>query len=330
MKTVAITGGTGFVGSHLTDRLAARGHDVVVVSRSASPETRGDGSDAERSIGGGPNDGGTAGSVRYRAASVVDVDGLEAAFEGVDVVVHLAGIDLERGAQTFQAVHTEGTRNVARAAERDDVETVVFSSYLRARPDCGSAYHETKWAAEEILRDADVEHTICKVGITYGSGDHMLTHLSRALATVPVFATMGRRERFICPLAVEDLVDVFEAAVTTDRLAGATVPVTGAEAVSLRTAVRRVGAVIGHRPVIVPFPVLGQQALAHVQALLMTTPVVAPTQIQMLAEGACEAAPRSVCDPLPEDLTPTRGFSESEVAGHVGEPRPYGIGDLRL
>jgi NADH dehydrogenase len=58
-------------------------------------------------------------------------------------------------------------------------------SFLRAQPDSGSPYHDSKWAAEEILRASSLDWTVLKLGVTYGAGDHLLTHLSRALLTFP-------------------------------------------------------------------------------------------------------------------------------------------------
>lgn len=97
---VAITGGTGFVGAHMATRLLNDGHRVVLVSRSA---------------GGRPDRLDREGST-FAAASVGDADALAEAFKGCNAVVHLAGINHERGEQTYRTVHVEGTRNVVTAA----------------------------------------------------------------------------------------------------------------------------------------------------------------------------------------------------------------------
>ncbi|WP_217180598.1 SDR family oxidoreductase [Streptomyces sp. AC495_CC817] len=114
---IAITGGSGFVGRNLARRL----DDAVVISRRTGVD-------------------------------ITDVDALAAAFRGCDAVAHCAGINRELGDQTFDRVHVEGTRAVVEAARRAGVTRIVMVSFLRARPDCGSGYHESKWAAEEIVR----------------------------------------------------------------------------------------------------------------------------------------------------------------------------------
>ena len=91
-------------------------------------------------------------------------------------------------------------------------------SFLRARPDCDSPYHESKWEAEEIVRNSGVDYTVIKAGIVYGRGDHMLDHLSHALHTFPIFGLVGLKEKSIRPLAVEDLVHVMRAALVDKRI----------------------------------------------------------------------------------------------------------------
>ncbi|HWW60254.1 MAG TPA: NAD(P)H-binding protein, partial [Thermoanaerobaculia bacterium] len=166
---VAITGGTGFVGRHLAKKL----DDVVVVSRRTGVE-------------------------------IDDVDALTKAFEGCDAVAHCAGINREIGAQTYERVHVGGTQAVIGAAKRAGVRRIVMLSFLRARPGCGSPYHESKWAAEELVRGSGLDFTIVKSGMIYGRGDHMLDHLSHALHTFPLFAMVGLKEKSIRPLAIED------------------------------------------------------------------------------------------------------------------------------
>src|SRR5262245_13534546 len=201
---IAITGGSGFVGGRLARGLIAGGHEVVIVARGFDPH----GADLRS---------------RTVAASVDDEAALRRAFAGCEAVAHCAGINLERGRQTYRNVHVNGTRAVVDAARATGVRKVVLLSFLRARPACGSGYHESKWAAEEIVRGSGLDFTILKPGVIYGRGDHMLDHLSHALHTLPVFGLVGLREREIAPLAVDDVVRVLQAALTAGALSRKTV-----------------------------------------------------------------------------------------------------------
>jgi uncharacterized protein YbjT (DUF2867 family) len=136
-------------------------------------------------------------------------------------------------------------------------------SFLRARPNCGSPYHESKWEAEEIVRGSGLDYTIVKAGMVYGLGDHMLDHLSHALYTFPVFPMVGLKEKGIRPLAVEDLVKVLSAALVEGRLTRKTVAVTGAEELYLSEAVRRVARVTDNKVRLVRAPVWCHYVLAR-------------------------------------------------------------------
>ena len=305
---IAITGGTGFVGAHLASGLLANGHEVVLLSRSAQNRE--------------PNP-----CVTRVASDLSDPTILAAAFAGCDAVAHCAGINRELGNQTYQRVHIDGTRNVVEAARQAGVRRIALMSFLRARPNCGSPYHESKWAAEEILRNSGLDYTIIKAGMVYGRGDHMLDHLSHAFYTFPVLATVGFRQKAIRPLAIEDLVRVMHAALVDRRLPNKTIAITGAEELYLSDATRRVAQVLGRRVLIFPAPIWFHRILAQICELTMKVPLVARAQVQILAEGVVE--PATPCDPLPADLVPVRRFTPDQIRSGLPDPGPFGLHDLR-
>ncbi|MFF3026902.1 NAD(P)H-binding protein [Microbacterium sp. NPDC057944] len=288
---VAITGGTGFVGRNL----AARLDDAVVVSR-------------------------------RNGVDVTDVDALTEAFRGCDAVAHCAGINRELGDQTFRRVHVEGTRAVVEAARRAGVGRIVMVSFLRARADCGSGYHESKWEAEEIVRGSGIPHTILKSGMIYGPGDHMVDHVTKAVRTLPFFWTVGFRERTARPVPVDDAVEVLLAALE-GRIPDPTVAVMGVDEVTLGEAIRRIARVAGRRPAYLPVPVWTIRLLARITERLMVVPLVARAQARMLAEGVSGAAP-----PAPEPpvgIRPSRGFTDERIRAALPEGR-FGLSDLRI
>lgn len=302
---IAITGANGFVGTHLTHRLESEGHELVLISRRRRKDDD-----------------------RVVADDLSNVSVLRELFRGCKVVAHCAGINREIGKQTYQRVHVEGTRNVVAAAKAAGVEKVVLMSFLRARRNCGSPYHESKWEAEEIVRNSGLDYTIIKAGVIYGLGDHMLDHLSHALHTFPVFGLVGFKEKSVRPLAVEDLVAVMRAAIVDRRMKRQAIALLGPEEIYLSEAVCRVAEIVGKRPLMFPLPVFCHRLMAHVFELTMKIPLTSLAQVRILSEGVVEAG--SPVAPVPYDLVPTRRFTSEQIRNGLPQPKPFCVGDLRL
>lgn len=308
---VAITGGTGFVGRTLARELIAGGHSVVLIARGV------DHSDPSiRELAG----------VEFCPMSLDEPARIVQAFAGCQTVVHCAGINRQHGRVTFQKVHVDGTQNVVNAARAAGVSKVVLLSFLRARPACGSGYHESKWAAEEIVRRSGMAYTIFKAGVIYGRGDHMLDHLSQVFHTFPVFGFVGFQDRPVRPVAIEDMVRLLVAAATGDELANKTVAVVGPEELTLREAVRRVAKVVGRKPLMFPLPLWFHYLFAALIERLMVVPMVSIAQIRMLHEGLAEATPP--CERLPDELAPKRDFTEVQIRKGLPPAKPFDASDL--
>ena len=309
---VAITGGTGFVGGHLAVALAQQGHQAVVIARGV--DRRPWATEVLSTKG-----------VSIDFAGLSDGDALRRTFDGCDAVAHCAGINREIGSQTYVAVHVRGTRNVVQAAEQAGVARLALLSFLRARPNCGSAYHESKWAAEEIVRSSTLEWTVLKPGMIFGRGDHLLDHLTRALCTFPVFTSMGCRR--VRPLAVGDAVNILRAALIEGRLARRTTPITGPTELEFDDAVRLLATVLGKRTLLLRAPIALTYAVARAAELMMTVPLIAVAQVRMLEEEVVE--PVLAPDPLPADLLPVTAFNDESVRAGMPECSPFGFTDLR-
>jgi NADH dehydrogenase len=297
MTRIAITGGTGFVGGHLAERLRLDGHEVVKIGRRAGVD-------------------------------VTDASALARAFASCEAVVHCAGINREIGRQTYQRVHVDGTAAVAEAAEKAGVSRLVILSFLRARPDGPTTYHRSKWAAEVMVRNSGLSWTVLKAGVIYGHGDHLLDHVSRAIQTFPLFGLVGLRATPVRPVAVDDVTRVLAAAALGDRrLARRTVAVLGPETLSLQEAVRRIGHAAGRRPRFVRLPVIAHRWLARLWEAAMRVPLLSVAQVEILAEGVVEPLP--FAEELPADLRPQTPFSQTAIRAGLPPPGGFGLTDLR-
>ncbi|MGC3957883.1 MAG: NAD(P)H-binding protein [Verrucomicrobiota bacterium] len=307
---IAITGGNGFVGSHLAQTLAAEGHQVEIIARGADKRNH-----TIRKLH----------NTTFHPIGTDDEEKLTKALAGCDAVAHCAGINREIGSQTYRRVHMEGTRKVVNAARRAGVKKILLVSFLRARPACGSGYHESKFAAEEIVRASGLDYTVFKPGVIYGRGDHMLDHLSHAFHTFPIFALVGLREQLVRPLAVADFVRIMSAALLHRRLAQETVHVTGPEEMPLGEAVRRVARVVGKRPFMFRMPLWFHRTFGWFCERTMVIPLVSAAQVRILSEGV--VAPLPVCPAVPEDLRPQTPFSDDQIRAGLPEAKPFGTQD---
>lgn len=234
---VIVTGGTGFVGTHLCRVLADRGHDVTALAR--HPEDAGAGLPAD---------------VDVVAGDVTASDSLEPAFEGQDVAVNLVALSAlfkpKGGNEMHFRVHLRGTENVVEAAEEHGVERVVQMSGLGVGPDGQTAYLRAKWEAEEVVRDSEVEHVVFRPSVIFGDGCEIVPFV-RLLSPPPIAPLPGGGETPFQLVWIGDLAPMLADGATEEGRAGDTYEIGGPEVLTLADIARQV-----HRlPVfVVPLP----------------------------------------------------------------------------
>jgi nucleoside-diphosphate-sugar epimerase len=195
MTTVAVTGATGFIGTHLVHALVARGVNVVAVARAP----RDDDQSHELAVS------------RVRA-ELVDEEALAEAFRGCDAVLHLAGGGTADQRATWET-NAEGTRHVVAACRRAGVGRMMLASTVTVTRTRVSAYGASKRDAEREVLESGLDATIFRFAFVYGLGRTgvfaRLVELARCLPVVPV---IGTGELDIAPVYVDDVVDAIVAA----------------------------------------------------------------------------------------------------------------------
>lgn len=154
---IAITGGTGFVGSHLIERAVATGHQVRALAR------------REQSA---------RASVTWVPGALDRPDALARLVEGCDAVVHVAGI-INGDAQAFRLGNVVGTENMLDAASRAGISRFIHTSSLAAREPQLSTYGWSKAESEEPVMAAGGEWTIIRPPAVYGPRDREMLELFR-------------------------------------------------------------------------------------------------------------------------------------------------------
>ena len=137
--TVAVFGGTGFLGHNIIAHLRAKGLAVRIVAR--HPER------AER-IFGEPRP-----ELSYQTGDLLDERSTAAAIAGAYMVVNAASLYAERGGTTFEAVHVRGASRVARLSARHGAERFVQISGIGADTRSRSRYIRTRGEGELAVRN---------------------------------------------------------------------------------------------------------------------------------------------------------------------------------
>ena len=205
---LALTGATGFTGQHMLRELPKRGYRIRVLLR--RPASLPDG---------------TASAV---IGDLARPQNMSAALEGVDAVIHSAGLAHAMSGipeDDYRVLNTEATIGLARAARRAGAKRFVFLSSIRAQ--CGptaemvlteaveprptDAYGMSKLSAERGLADLDLDWVALRAVLVYGRGVKgnmaQLMRLARSPIPLPVASLKARRSL----LALENLSTAIEA-----------------------------------------------------------------------------------------------------------------------
>ncbi len=208
MSRALVTGGHGFVGSHLARALLVRGEEVRVLDR-PGPRTA--------DVGGIRPSGldllGIRGEVELVEADLRDADGVTGAVVGATSVFHLAaqtivGVARESPLDTFE-INVRGAWNVFEACRENDVERVLFASsdkaygsspelpYLEDFPLRASFPYDASKAAADIVarsyaRAYDLPLAVTRFANVYGGGD---LNFTRLVPETVVAVLDGRRPR---------------------------------------------------------------------------------------------------------------------------------------
>jgi uncharacterized protein YbjT (DUF2867 family) len=154
---LAITGGTGFVGSHLIEAALAEGHHVNALTRRPQPAREG---------------------VTWVEGALDQPDSLAALCGGCDAVIHIAGV-INGTAHEFHQGNVVGTENMIAAATAADIARFVHVSSLSAREPQLSAYGRSKLESEEPVIASGCDWTIIRPAAIYGPRDKLLLDLFR-------------------------------------------------------------------------------------------------------------------------------------------------------
>lgn len=164
---IALTGATGFLGSHVLEAALAAGYLVNALTRRPQPARDG---------------------VVWVLGDLSDTEAMAGLTRGVEAVIHVAGVVNAPDAAGFELGNVSGTLNLIDAVRLKGIHRFVHVSSLSAREPALSAYGASKARAEKLLRASALDWTIVRPPAIYGPRDKEMFELFRAArwGVVPV------------------------------------------------------------------------------------------------------------------------------------------------
>lgn len=155
---LAITGGTGFIGSHLVAAALAAGHEVNALTRREQPDGRG---------------------INWIAGDLSSREALELLVRDADAIIHVAGTISAPNEAAFEEGNVTGTLAMLAAATAGGVQRFVHLSSLAAREPKLSLYGASKARAEKLVDRCGLDWAIVRPPAVYGPGDKETLELFR-------------------------------------------------------------------------------------------------------------------------------------------------------
>lgn len=286
---IVVTGGSGYIGSHIVERLVENGKPVRVMVRNrerAEKEGRLEG------LG-----------VEWVDADVTQPVTLSRAMEGARAVIHTVAIAVEKGGKTYEEINYQGTVNVVQAAKEQNVRRFINLSQLGANADLPYRFLASKGRAQDHVAASGLDWTAFRPSVVWGPEDEFANTFARLVPLSPVIYPIVDKNARFQPIWVKDLASAIVKSVDDSGTIGQEYELGGPEVLTLEEIERRTLKAVGARRILVPFPrPLLNLVVTLMEALLPNPPVT-----------------RSLLELLAVDNVPER----NDIHRFVDEPRPF-------
>ncbi len=237
---IVVTGGSGYVGSHIVKRFAREGIPVRAMVRSRQrtvQEGRLEGLDIELVEG-----------------DVTRSDSLKPVFMEADAVIHTVAIAVEREGVTYEEINTMGTINVLQAAQDAGIRRFINLSQLGADSGLPYRFLASKGRAQEYVARSDMDWTAFRPSVIWGPEDEFANTFARLIGITPIiFPNVDKKARFQ-PVWVEDLVTCILGSLEDVSTYRQEYEIGGPEILTLEQIEKRTLEALGARRLLVPFP----------------------------------------------------------------------------
>ena len=261
--TILVTGGAGFVGSNVIEKLVQQGKRVKAMVRPGSADK------VKLRLGKfGDKISVVEGDVRDRKS-------LPRLMEGVSAVVHTVAISMEKGDATYEEVNFQGTINVVDAAVDAGVKRFVFISQNGADSSIKYRFLQSKGKAQDYVHSAPLEATSLRPSAIFGPQDEFFNTFARLLRLTPIiFPLVGGGKAEFQPVSVYDVAEATVRSLDDPSTIGQKLDLGGPEPLTLAEIERRIIKALGTSRILFPAPVwLLRPVVVVMQSVLPGSPV---------------------------------------------------------
>ena len=276
-KTVAVIGGSGFIGRAIIERLAREGTRVITLCRNAEKAK------FLKTMG-------VVGQVTVVAGNALNDEDLEKVVAPADAVVNLIGILAEGGPQRFDALQGELPGRIGKLAAMHGLENVVHVSAIGADTGSSSTYARSKGTGEAALQAAFPDAVILRPSIVFGPRDSFFNRFAGLAMLAPGLPLPGGGRMRMQPVYVGDVVEAVMVALGVrgapkargKQIKGGVFELGGPDVYSFADLMRVTLRVINRRRLLIPVP-LPLMSLGAVFTGLLPNPPLTVDQVRLLA-----------------------------------------------
>ncbi|MDO8430967.1 MAG: NAD(P)H-binding protein [Candidatus Binatus sp.] len=290
-KTVAVAGGSGFIGRAIVRRMAATGGIKARVLTRNPDAVRLD----------SPN-------VEFARADIAEPASLAAALNGADAIVdavQFEGYPVENPArgQTFERVDYGGVIALLAAAKQAGVAQFIYISGAAANEASSHPGFRAKGRAERAIRESGLSYTTFRPSLVYGPEDKVVSSLAKALKFAPIFGVPGTGRQKVQPVLVDDLAACVTLAIQ-GRGRNGTYEVGGPDLMTFDEMMRIIMNASGHRRPLFHIPEGLMRAIGGLAEKLPKPMLSRDAVTFVTADNACDIGP--LREEFGINLTPAR------------------------
>lgn len=267
---ILITGGSGYLGSHITRQLAERGKPVRIMVHNRDK--------AER-------EGRLAGvAVEWVQGDVTKPETLGPALQGANAIIHTVAIAIEKGGRTYDTINYQGTVNIIDAARAHGVQRFINISQLGASPDLPYRFLASKGRAQAYVAQSNLAWTAFRPSVIWGPEDEFANTFARLVPLTPlIFPIVGDENAKFEPVWVDDVASSVIKALDDPSTIHQVYELGGPEVLTLEEIERRTLSAIGARRLMIRFPMPLLRLIVTLMEAILPAPPVTRSLLELLA-----------------------------------------------